>query len=240
MNFHGMGKVLSCYNAAMSGREKEPKTDLGRRLRQLRKHPRCNLSIAGQAQRCHVSESQYGRYERGDAIPPPKILIVIAAALGVPAGELAALVENSEYREHVEYAESTGSRGPEVHEETPPVYVGRLPEQDSPQIGTVGEDGLVELEQPLEGIAVFTVYVLAESLGRYQKGDRLIAGTEIVPDRRPCIVKEADGTLRLVRRARMKGDLLEVQPLSALGQRRFQPLAGGEIVAVVIGGGWTE
>jgi len=61
----------------------------------------------------------------------------------------------------------------------------------------------------------------------------LICQAGTTPGRHPCIVKETDGSLRLVRRARRKGDGLEVQPLSALGQHKFQAMAG-EVVAVVM------
>jgi len=172
-----------------------------------------------------ISPSYFDQFREG-RVPPRRRDLKIAQSLNeLPDPWLTAAGYN--------VAESTPTHGLEVREKTPPGYSGQIPGQDSPTIGTIGDDGLVDLEQTLEGLCVFTLYVLAESLGRYHKGDRLICQAGTTPGRHPCIVKETDGSLRLVRRARRKGDGLEVQPLSALGQHKFQAMAG-EVVAVVI------
>ena len=218
-----------CYNDGMAGKEREPLTKFGRMLRALRHRERPAIPQDAMGPRLGVSAAMYGRYERGYVVPPAETVEAMATACGADVDEWLSAAGYEGY----EIAESTPTHGLEAREKTPPGYVGQIPGQDSPTIGTVGDDGLVDLEQTSEGLCVFTLYVLAESLGRYHKGDRLICQAGTTPGRHPCIVKETDGSLRLVRRARRKGDGLEVQPLSALGQHKFQAMAG-EVVAVVI------
>lgn len=70
----------------MAGREREPQTEFGRMLRELRRQQRPRMGQEVMATRLGVSASMYGRYERGYAIPPPETVEAMALALDADPG----------------------------------------------------------------------------------------------------------------------------------------------------------
>lgn len=74
----------------MPGKEREPQTEFGRMLRDLRHQQRPRMGQEIMAKRLGVSTPMYGRYERGYIVPPPETVESMAIAFGAdPAAWLA-------------------------------------------------------------------------------------------------------------------------------------------------------
>jgi transcriptional regulator with XRE-family HTH domain len=81
-------------------KDKEPRTELGQRLRALRLER--NLQQKELAVNARVHPMQYGRYERGDTMPTAEVLRRLATALGVSGDYLLEGTDATAARAHFE------------------------------------------------------------------------------------------------------------------------------------------
>ena len=199
--------------AEMPRRIVEPKTDFGRFLRDLRGRE----SQEGFAKRVALSGPHYGRVERGYMIPPSETVEAMAVAFG--AEDPRPWLTAAGYE-----AEADAFIGPRAWEVSSP----DIPDLSSvTPSGTIERDGLI---LPADGFSwgdtvTKDVWFLvsADVLGDFRRGDMVRvrgAPTDPIPSDSIVIIREADGTERLVRFVAAKGASVTVRPWSSLGEAK--------------------
>lgn len=189
-----------------------------------------DLSQAAFGRLFEVSGSYISSWEQAGTVPARDIILRGAEALGdYPAEWLLAA--------GYELGESTGPLGPALREATPEEHA-EAQEALPPTIGTIHDDGLIELSDAawLGGdMGQGTLVVEADVLGEFRRGDELVVSRELKPRRGQYIVlrEEESQSLRLVRFQRKSEQGLRVEAVGTLGLHSSQDVSG-EVDSVVV------